>query len=263
MSNPYKKYLDQFLTTMLEFIHSARRIDTVLKRDLERYKSENAKYIDLSHLIIRDWTEELGNEDGINFPTGIIKEVGKEDYENEVKKMISFELCTMLAQSFENLERFIKNCLFEKAISNQDFALIIQKELSNGIELTRENLPGGNRLYKLLKKGANPFFGQFSDSNNIGISFKNFWIVITELRHAITHSNSILDLAEIKKKKDSFKAFESFVSYHSLENEHAQIVFEFNKFRFLMVRVSEFGYQVFKAISTTDGYDLEYGIRRH
>lgn len=101
------------------------------------------------------------------------------------------------SQSFETLEIFLKDCLFNKQIKDEELKNYIMSLNNIGnYKLSRESMPGGEKLFRILKKAGGKTFKDFSKQKNNNIKFKELWTVLCETRHSITHSNS-----KIKKSK--------------------------------------------------------------
>lgn len=192
MTNPYKTYLDDFFLTLLDYRHSTNRLNKVLKKDVEIYTKEGAQLHFASTLVISDWSGPTDKGWEINFHTGIFTETPKDTYEVEINKMLSREMCLMYSQSFEALEKFIKDCLYSKAsrdVKLKDFIISVIHKKSNS-KFKRDKMPGGDILYKVLKKAGGKTFTKCSSVNNLNIRFSELWTVLSESRHAITHSRS-------------------------------------------------------------------------
>jgi hypothetical protein len=69
-----KLFLDNYFSTLLEFIHNCRRINKVIL-DIEKYKQAGSLYDCNSTLILNDWTSKTDN--GWFFPFRIIQNTSK------------------------------------------------------------------------------------------------------------------------------------------------------------------------------------------
>jgi hypothetical protein len=74
MNNEYKIFLDNYFSTLLEFIHNCRRINKVIFLDIEKYKQAGSLYDCNSTLILNDWTSKTDNG---CFPFRIIQNTSK------------------------------------------------------------------------------------------------------------------------------------------------------------------------------------------
>lgn len=172
MANEYKIYLNTFFTTILEYKHTSKRLNDVLIKDIEKYTQIGAKYHSASSLIISDWTGETDNGWAKTFHTGISVETEKENYAVEIHNVLSREFCLIYSQSFESFEKFLKDCAFLMSLSDENFKSEIEKTLKKtNRDFSRENMPSGDNLFKLIKKIDSSSFEKYSKNNNINIEF--------------------------------------------------------------------------------------------
>ena len=203
MTNPNKEFLNQFFEKLLYFRHISGRINKVFEKEINVYTQDKAVVDFLSALVISDWTGPTDNGWEINFHTGLIKHTTKENYEEEFRKIYSKQLCLLYAQSYENFERFVKDCLFYR-ISHDEFirdytiSLLPKHQQSS---ITRKKMPGGEKLFKVLKKSGGDTFKNFSSNNNLNIKFKELWDILSDVRHSITHKEAIIEMELINKTK--------------------------------------------------------------
>jgi len=101
-----------FFEKLLYYRHISKHINKVFQKEIKEYSSDKAVMHFASALIISDWTDPTDNGWEINFPTGIVTETTKDNYELEIKKISSRQLCLLYAQSFESFERFLKKLSF-------------------------------------------------------------------------------------------------------------------------------------------------------
>ena len=187
----------------------------------------------------------------VNFHTGIITETEKSNYETEISKISSKQLCLLYAQSFESFERFLKDCLFEKTNQYDDLKKYAISFLPKDQQqsLTRVKMPGGDRLFKILKKAGGESFKKLSPVNNIKIRFGELWTVLSEVRHAVTHNESIVNYKLIDKSDHHFKIFNYLFNSKSASEDYLLIELDYQKFEALIKRFAEFAFQVFKVLS--------------
>lgn len=260
MTNPYKTFLNDFFSTLLDYRHSTNRLNKVLKKDVEIYTKEGARLHLASALVISDWSGPTDNGWEINFHTGISTETPKDTYEIEINKMLSRELCLMYAQSFEALEKFLKDCFFSRANRDKklkDYIISLIPKISES-ELKRYKMPGGDNLFKVLKKAGGKTFTKYSSENNLNIRFSELWSVLSESRHAITHSRSYIKQPKINLSKHHSDIFNFLFNSSKIDNELLLIELDYSKFDRLVKRLSEFAFQVFKILSTEE--EIEWDI---
>jgi len=119
-------------------------------------------------------------------------------------------------------------------------------------------MPGGNKLFKILKKVGGKTFSKYSSENNINIRFKELWVVLSDSRHAITHSRSYISQQKIKKSNHHLDIF-NFL-FNSMISDDGAILIEldYSKFERLIKRISEFAFQVFKILSIEE--EIEWDV---
>lgn len=262
MSNPYKEFLDEFFSTLLDFRHSTQRLNKVLKKDVEIYTREGAVFGSTSALIISDWSGPTDNGWELNFYTGAYKETNKTSYEIEVNKMISRECCLMYAQSFEAMEKFLKDCLFRKASED----IILEEHIKSfcrnkELKIKREKMPGGDNLFKILKKAGSKTFVENSEDNNLNLGFSELWTILSEARHAITHSRSIISRQKINRSKYHLEILNDLFNSKRINDNSILIELDYHKFDRLIKRLSEFAFQVFKILSIEEDFKWEIRMK--
>lgn len=256
MTNEYKIYLDTFFSTILEYKHTTKRLNVVLKKDSEKFTELGARYHSASSLIISDWTGKTDNGWEINFHTGISKETKKENYKVEINNTLSRLFCLMYSQSFEAFEKFLKDCIYLKSNSDENFKSEIVKKLKPNQKFSRENMPGGENLFKLIKKIDTHTFEKYSKKNNINIKFDEIWKVLLEVRHSITHSNSIIEISKLKLSKHHSEIFDYLFDNLNIDEKSIQTKLDYAKFNKLIKTLSEFAFQMFKIISEKENLEI-------
>ena len=199
--NPYKPYLDELFDRILELRHTTSMINSTLNSSIKAFADYQGNFISGSALVISDWSGPTDNGWEINFHTGFRKITLKDNYENEVNRINSQECCYAFGQSFEALERFFKDCAMYKLPTSPKCRFWIKKDSSKNIK--RENL-NGDKLFRIIKQAGDPYFSEYSSNNNKNLKFKELWSILSECRHAIVHSKSIIHIKKIKKNRLSF-----------------------------------------------------------
>ncbi|MCP2042222.1 hypothetical protein [Pontibacter sp. HSC-36F09] len=217
----------------------------VIKRDAELITDKDIKFISGSALIISDWTEPTDNGWEINFHTGVTRTTLKENYGVEINRIISSECCLAYAQAFEALEKYLKDCAYYKLKNDISFMEMIKCEES----IAREMMPGGDQLFKWITKACGTSFQESSRKNNKNIKFKQFWSVLSEVRHAITHSSSNVKISKIKKSSYHFAVFEHLFSYTVIDDKTYHVELDYKRLERVIKYVAEFGYQIYKCFS--------------
>jgi hypothetical protein len=251
MTNPYKKHLDQLFEKLLYYRHISGRINKILQKEISLYNTNIANIHFASALVICDWTGPTDNGWELNFHTGIFSETTKDNYKKEIENISSSQLCLLYAQSFESFERFLKDCLFDKLERDNEikkYVISLLPKNQNSV-ISRKNMPGGNQLFKILKKVGGKTFRKFTASNNLDIKFKELWTILSEVRHAVTHNESTIELTRINKSDHHFDIFNYLFNSKKISDDQLLIELDYKKFEKLIKRFSEFAFQVFKLIS--------------
>ncbi len=247
MKNPYKDRLIILFERIIELKHSSNRINSVLNKDVQKYTTENARFFSGSKLIISDWTGPTDNGWELNFNTGIRKEIWKDDYAKEVENIISRECCLAFAQAFESLESFFKDCIFIKSQRTDIFDF-----------QTRDEIPGGNKLFRLIKKASSPDYTDYSLTNNKNIRFKQFWTVISESRHSVVHSSCRLEKRKINLSVDHFATFEYLFNYEEINDNILFLKLSFRDLDKILKHIAEFAYQFNKLWSIKEELEFRF-----
>lgn len=253
--NPYKIHLDDFFNRVIELRHIASHINTILISSIKLFEGSKFDFLSGSALVISDWTGPTDNGWEINFHTGIRKITFKENYKDEVEKIISQECCLAFAQSYEALERFLKDCVFTRIKRDNKFQE--QVGLAKNKNILRQDIPGGEKIFKWIKKAGDPKFSNFSKNNNNNLRFKEFWSVLSESRHAIIHSSSVIEISKINKSEDHKKIFHHFFISEKIDDSTISIVLNYRILDELLKKISELAFQIFKSLSLKENLEWE------
>lgn len=251
MNNPYREYLDFFFNTITDFKHKTNRINKVLTLDAQLYQTEGSHYYAGTSLIISDWSGPTDNGWAINFHTGTLKTTVKDNYLEEINKILSREFGYAFSQCFEALEKLLKDFISIKIETDIKF----KNSLGQTKDYSRENLKGGDELFKLIKKACGENFNKTSNKTNNNFKLKQFFKIISETRHAIVHSQSFLKTGKIPKDKYYTNLFHFMFPMNKLENETIELIFNYQILDKLLIYIAEFGYQLYKLICQTESID--------
>lgn len=262
MNNQYVNYLNIFFEKLIYYRHISGRTSEILKKDLQDYNSEKAYIHFASALIISDWTSPTDNGWEINFHTGIFTETKNENYKSEIKKITSKHLCFLYAQSFESFERFVKDCIYNRSTRDNAVKEYILKLLPNqdSANFTRERMPSGDKLLKVLKKAGGKSFTFHSSNNNLNIKFKELWSTLADVRHSITHNESTIEYSIISRSKEHLKIFNYLFNSSNISVNSVLIELDYQKFEILIKRFAEFAYQIFKLLSIEENTLWQFKI---
>ncbi len=249
--NHYSIHIKKLFTRTLELRHIVSHLKSVLKNSIKSFeKIENIDFISGSALVITDWTGPTDNGRDLVNHTGIRKITYKDKYVQEVEEILSYEFCYAFSQSFEALERFFKDCIYAKIKDDIEFCRVLKIE--NRDDFQRKDIPGGDKLFNWIKKACNPLFEEFSARNNKDFRFKEYWTFLSQTRHSIVHSNSIIRIEKIKITDYHFSIFERLFDYQVIDSKNFKLKLDYYKLDILLNRLVEFGFQVFKMLSKNE-----------
>jgi macrodomain Ter protein organizer (MatP/YcbG family) len=118
-------------------------------------------------------------------------------------------------------------------------------------------MSGGGNLFKVLKKGGGETFKNFTKKNNLNIKFSELWTILSEVRHSITHMESLIEFELINKTKRHGEIFKFLFNSNQISSNLISIELDYQKFERLIKRFSEFTYQVFKVLSIEEELEWE------
>lgn len=241
----------------------AFHFETILDQSVKNYSNEFSAQINTISgvgLIIHDWSGATDNGWRIVHHTGVVNSIRYDNYEEESSKMLSFNCGYTFSQAFERLCSFIKDCIIQRG--KLDPLLLIRKT-KNGIDTyNRSNLPGGDPLYKLIKKAAGNYFNTSSLKNNTNIKFSEFWSIIYETRNAIVHAESIAKSERVKTSLYHDKLFHFLYPNHVDLNENVELFLTYKNLESLIGLLADFAFQIFKAFSIQEELEREYFIQK-
>jgi hypothetical protein len=261
MENPYKAALNLHFNRLISLRHNVYWINMQLLNSIAKYAELDDNQLILgSSLVISDITGPTDKGWTINFYTGHKNVTMAEEYEKESQRLMSIESCYAFAQSFEGLERFFKDIVWQKTQICPSFFDEIKDIEKDGkksgfIENVRLKYPGGDKLFGFVKKATGKDFLSSSQTNNYNLSFSEFWCVLSIVRHAITHSQSIIRKALVFKSLTHKLIFNHFFIYHECDQNNIEIRLNYDKLEKLIKSIAEFSFQIFKILSIQKDYD--------
>jgi hypothetical protein len=175
----------------------------------------------------------------------------------EIEKIHSRQLCLLYAQSFESFERFLKNCLFDRLGRDENIReyVITLLPKNQNLFIERAKMPSGDNLFKVLKKAGGESFKEFTSKNNLNIKFQELWTILSEVRHAITHKESMIELKLINKSNHHSDIFNYLFNSKNLLDDLLLIELDYGKFEKLIKRFSEYAFQIFKLLSIEENLE--------
>jgi 2C-methyl-D-erythritol 2,4-cyclodiphosphate synthase len=82
------------------------------------------------------------------------------------------------------------------------------------------------------------------------------WKVLLEVRHSITHSNSVIEISKLKLSKHHSEIFDYLFDNLNIDEKSIQIKLDYAKFNKLIKTLSEFAFQMFKIISEKKNLEI-------
>jgi len=252
----YLFHLDSDLKNYTEIL-----IDRLNKQKL------NHNFIKGCRLIISDFTSKELNKKEYS-PTKGYK-VTKENYKDANKQLIQFISCTLVAQSYEALETFIKDIIIQYFENNNQIAFeTIGKINCNwnkdivdwGNTVRKINSGKNNSNYLNIIRRLSPDFRNAETNNNLNINLEQWFNVISTIRHSITHSESILENNELNKlKEDEFKILELFIDLEDIGHGSKRMIISKYQADELMTFICNYSIQIFKWL--TISLDFKWNLK--
>lgn len=253
-----KDYLNNYFDSLIEYKHLALRTNTILFNDLKRFDSEDFKLRFGSSLVLRDWSGKTDNGWAYAYPTDSMLETTEESYPEFINDLISIQFCFFYVQSFEGLERLLKNLMFEFSSIDSELKCLIGKKLKNNQEFSRKNMPSGDHLRKIVDAQLDSFlYGK----DKMQFDLKTSFSILSETRHNIVHNNYILNKSKIICPKDKENLFTDLFMYDEIDNENIRVKLDILHFKELMDFMCQFSFQIFKKLCLK--YDLNWKVYKN
>jgi hypothetical protein len=156
-------------------------------------------------LVIRDLTERPENNWAVYYPTGKFISQG-EEYLRKVDDLLCSEATWTISQGYEAFEAFLKDITATYVFIHREQADAgklekldpkLRKEsleptdVEYWKEFIRKAYPKNVDLLKFLRKIA-PELEEVEKRNNRNIDLTEWYVAVTEVRHAATHSNMLI-----------------------------------------------------------------------
>lgn len=258
--NPLKKEIEDLLSKIalyesLHFqtkVHLTNRIKDI-KKQLES-SSEIAPHIG-TILIIGDLTGKTDNGWKYNYPTDFQIEIEKHQMVESIEKLISQNGMTFLANCYEILESFLLNIIgeflntypsYQKLLKHKKENLIDKKEFLRKYYRSKNN----TELLKLLRE-ISLEYDKSEKNNNTGMNLKDWYYVITNVRHSIVHSLHFINTKKLNFNKHQMSIFNTFFSREKFKDGEKLIMSD-NESKKQINLIAEFGFMIFKSLSLTE-----------
>lgn len=242
-SNPYSRYFKEYLAIVNELKYRGIQIDKLLR------ESVGTHMLSSSTMVFQDWT---GGSELIH--SGEFKTISKEAYGEEVERMFSSVGAYLFCQAYERLSSFLKDVVIKRGESCKDLLLYKIKNDPSEHYYVRGNLPGGDSLFSLLEnmlKSVECFRNQRAD-------LKRFWEVVSDVRHACTHSSGAMNFTRYKSSKIRLQTLNGYFGYRMNDDGKAMIFFTKPKLEWILQDLVEFAYQIFKSVSSSENLSWDW-----
>lgn len=253
-----KNYLNNYFDSLIEYKHVALRTNTVLFNDLKRFDSDNSKLRFGSSLVLNDWSGKTDNGWVYTYPTESMMETTKESYPEFIDDLISKQFCLYYVQSFEGLERLLKNLIFEFSFVDSELKCLIEKKLKNNQEFSRKNMPGGDNLREIVDTQLDSFlYGK----DKMQFDLKTSFSILSETRNYIIHNNYVLDKSKIFCSTNKKNLFVDLFMYDEVDNENIRVKLDILHFKNLIDFMCQFSFQIFKKLCLK--YNLNWKVYKN
>lgn len=262
--NPYQKYFENYLLEINELKLRSYHFQSVLNQSLKAYTKESLldfEVISGVGMVLSDWTGQTDKGWKINHHSGITSKIKKSTYQTDSAKMLSYHCAYTFSQCYERLCVLIKDLIFQRAIVVPQILAYKNKNKELNFYI-RENIPGGYTLHEILKKACGKDYSIASNNNNHKVRFPEYWKIISEVRHCITHSNSVIDENLIAKSKSHNAHFRYYFPNHFVSEGKVYLSFNYKDLQLATQGLVEYGLQIFKLISIQEGFKWDYFIKK-
>lgn len=250
-----ENYLNNYFDSLIEYKHIASRTNTILFNDLKRCISEDSKLRFGSSLILIDWSGKTSNGWVYTYPTDSKLETTQETYPEFIHDLISKQFCLFYVQSFEGLERLMKNFIFELALIDTELKGLVESKLKNNQKFSRENIPSGQSLREIVDKQLDSFlYGK----EKMQFDLKTSYSILSETRNNIIHNNYILTKSKIFCSTDKKNLFVDLFMYDELDGGDIKVKLDIEYFKKLIDFMCQFSFQIFKKMCLK--YNLNWKI---
>ncbi len=251
--------------------HIAHDLDQFNKKLVSGLKSK-INFLKGTKLVLSDLTGETENGWEIIFPSNTPGYfVTPENYLEKNLEIFSIVSLNLTVQNYEAIETYIKDIFIAYFKNNEQLA----KETIGKINLRydRDQI-NWRKTIQQLNKGVNKKsyleilrelsleFKEGEQRNLSNIDLKDWFEMISIVRHSIVHSNSIIKNEEANKLSTSMKNhLNYFFNISNKENGSIKITLDISKQRQLFKFFAEYCFFVFKSLSNSLG--LEWRIMKY
>jgi hypothetical protein len=246
-----KKHLDEYYDSLIGYKHSASRLDKVLQNDIEKYNGEESSLFLASLQIVKDWSGLTDNGWAYTYPTDSFIQIEKENYCKYIKGVLSNQFCHLYVQSFEGLERLLKNLLFELK-DDIEIAELIRSKLKQNQKDERLKIPTGDNLFDIIKSIIIDFEFRKGELN---FDWKTSIFVLSKTRNGIVHKNSNFAKSLIFCSTDKKNLVKDLFQYEEINSSTVKLSLDLIGFKNLIDFMCDFAFQIFKKICISQEID--------
>ncbi|MDR6808840.1 uncharacterized protein YdcH (DUF465 family) [Dyadobacter sp. BE34] len=260
--NPYQPSLQEFLGNINQLKIRSLHFKSVLEQSVKRYDNDlnrEIQTITSSALIISDWTGPTENGWKLNHHSGIFNSIRQETYANDAYYMLSFHCQYSFVQMFERVNTLFKEWIMTR--SSKNVAILEYRKETNKVMYDRSTLPGGDKLFALVMKAAGEKAKKYSSKNHENIKFKEFWTVVSDARHAITHSQGRILKSTAFKTKYHEALFDRLFPESTEIDNCITIHMNYRNLDRVGTLLAEYAIQFFKSFSEQDNYEWDFFIK--
>lgn len=260
--NPYQPSLQEFLGNINQLKTRSLHFKSVLEQSVKRYDNDlnrEIQTITLSALIVSDWTGPTENGWKLNYHSGATNSIRQETYIDDAYYMLSFHCQYSFAQMFERLNSLFKEWVMIRSLT--DMAILEHYKEKEKIIYDRSTLPGGDKLYKLIMKAAGENAKRYSQKNNENIRFKELWTVVSDARHAVTHSQGKISKKIAQKTKYHENLFGRLFPDSTETDSDITIQMRYRDLDRIGKLLAEYAIQFFKSLSEQEHYEWDFFIK--
>ena len=273
MVNPYNKSLIIFFEKINFLFGSFILLDNQLdnysnlwKKHIKDINLSPEFIVNASCLLMQDIMEKSTNPFPKKYISGMF-EIKSAKYFNHLKEIKFREASWCVSQAFEAFIEFIKNIIYTthkfnpNCITNKQRIKFEKNEHTNSQDKN-------NYLFNYVKYTYNynkqliPFFKNFSKifkeyykKNSSSVNYQTWFNLITKVRNATVHNEMIIKPEKLNYNSNNKLIVDKYFPVNLLEKGYL-LQLTSNNVRINLETFSEFGFLIYKSLSTELNYDL-------
>lgn len=254
--NPYSSPLSEFYENVARYqllsFHFKNQITDTFDKFSEIIPGGPLTVSGLA-LIIRDWSEVIPDGWARNYHTGTWASITRDRYAEISNEMLSSIFLHSFAQAYELLTRYMKDLVMIKGTSDPSILEYTRKGTQQ--THTRSTLPSGIELYEILAKPLGLKPNSTVKYVTLPANLKDLWTVISEVRHAITHSQGLIRPSKVHLSGGHSYLFNTLFPKSASGEDSIQIFLDYDDLAKAIKTIGEFAFQLYKAASISEGLD--------